>query len=158
MEKQLEDLKEFLGSNRVKYKLFEHGPIRTAEQASAVRGVPLSQGVKSLVFKIQKEDYDDIVLVLVRGDKKADNEKVARILNAKNAKLASHEEVFEKTSCEVGSVHPFGNLFGLDVYMDRGILENEEVSFSAGTHNHSISMKTKDFVNLIKPNVDDLAK
>ncbi|MCX6815718.1 MAG: YbaK/EbsC family protein [Candidatus Aenigmarchaeota archaeon] len=158
MEKELKALKKFLDDSKVHYEIGEHGHIRTAEQASVVRGVPLSQGVKSLIFKIHKQDYDDMVLILVRGDKRADNEKLVILLGAKNVQLASHEEVFQKTNCEVGSVHPFGNLHGLQVYMDKTILENEKVSFSAGTHNHSISMKTADFVKLIKPKIEDIAK
>lgn len=158
MEKELRTLIDFLDEQKAKYKIFEHGHIRTAEQASLVRNVPMSQGVKSLIFKAHKESGDEFVLVLVRGDKRVDNEKLSKLLNAKNTKLASHDEVKEKTGCEVGSVHPFGNLYGIDVYMDRTILENDDVSFSAGTHNHSITMKAKDLVALVKPRVEDLAK
>jgi len=157
MQKEFNGLKEFLDSHKAVYSVHEHEKIVTAEQASAVRNVPLHQGVKSLVFEVSG-DHKDFVMVLVRGDKKADSKKLASLLNAKNVRLADHKEVAERTGCEVGSVHPFGNLFGLTVYMDKTILENHEVSFSAGTHNHSMTMKTKDFVGLIKPKIEDIAK
>lgn len=158
MEKEYKDLVSFLEKNGVKYQSSEHGHVRTSEQAAAVRSVPLQSGVKALVFKVQKEKHSELAMVLVRGDHKVDNGKLCSLLNARNAKLASPEEVLEKTGCEVGSVHPFGNLFGLPVYMDKLVMENKEVNFSAGMHTKSVNMKAEDMVKLIRPAIADIAK
>lgn len=94
----------------------------------------------------------------MRGDHKADSGKLRKILGAKDIRLASPEDVLRITNCEVGSVHPFGLLFSLGVYMDSAIQEIDEVNFSAGTHVNSIRMKRVDMVNLIKPKIADVAK
>ena len=41
-----------LTAREVPFEEIEHGEVRTAEEAAAARGLPLEQGAKSLVFKI----------------------------------------------------------------------------------------------------------
>ncbi|MEM3410200.1 MAG: YbaK/EbsC family protein, partial [Nitrososphaerota archaeon] len=76
----------------------------------------------------------------------------------KKLKLATPIEVLEKTGCEIGSVHPFGNLYNLQTYLDRSVLENTWVNFNAGLHTVSIHMKTEDLVRLVKPVIADFSK
>ncbi len=158
MEKKFKELKNFLDMHNIVYKAYEHEPVHTSEEASRIRGVELRTGVKALVFEVKKDKTRRLVMVLVSGDKKVDNKKLIDILDAENVKLASPQAVLEETSCEIGSVHPFGNLFGLEVYMDKRIMENKEVNFSAGLHTKSITMRAEDIVRLIKPEIIDIAK
>ena len=95
-------------------------------------------------------------IVLVPGDKRIGFKKVEE--KTGKAKLASPEEVFRITGCEVGSVHPFGNLFGLKVLMDRRVLDNETVNFNAGLHEVSINMSPKDMIKIIVPDIGDFSK
>lgn len=155
MEKEFLALKKFLDSHSLDYSESTHEVVHTSEQAAAIRGVALRSGVKAIVFKISSGTF---VMALVRGDHRVDAKKLASLLNVKNAKLASPGEVLEITGCEIGSVHPFGNLFGLDVYMDKSILENGEANFSAGLHTKSIVMSRQDMVRLINPAIADIAK
>lgn len=158
MRQEFDGLVNFLDENKVRYSVSEHAAVHTSEEAAAIRSVELRTGVKALVFVAQKEDYNDLVLVLVRADRKADTKKLCALLSARNAKLASPEEVLKKTGCEIGSVHPFGNIFGLPVVMGSSILDNDAVNFSAGMHTKSISMRRDDLVRLIKPQVADIEK
>ncbi len=158
MEKEFGEIEEFLDGHKVKYEIIEHEPVYTSEEAARIRGFDLKSGIKSLIFKITKKDRHDFVLILVSGDKKVDNKKLAKILSADNVKLADPQEVFEKTGCEIGSCHPFGNLVGLEIYMDRSILNNETIAFNAGLHTITITMKPHDLVKLIKPKIEDIAK
>ena len=45
---------------------------------------------------------------------------------------------------------PFGNLWGLGVYIAESIANSDEIAFSAGSHNEIIKMKYKDFDQLEK--------
>ena len=158
MEKEFSEIKDFLDKHKVKYKIIEHEPVYTSEQAASVRGFDIKSGVKSLVFKITKDNHNDFVLVLVSGDKKADSKKLTKILNADNIKLAEPHEVLQRMGCEIGSCHPFGNLSGLQVYMDKRILENDIVAFNAGLHTITITMSPHELVKLVKPVIEDFAK
>ena len=55
--------------------------------------------------------------------------------------------------CETGAMPPFGNLYGMDVYVAPGLAEDEWISFNAGTHTELIKMSYKDFERLVKPKV-----
>ena len=46
---------------------------------------------------------------------------------------------------------PFGNLYGLPVYLDRDLAECETIMFQAGTHQDAISMRSADFIRLVRP-------
>lgn len=156
MEAEFFAIKNFLDSRRVSYEVFEHGPVYTSEQAARVRGEPLSSGVKSLVFKAE----DDFILALVPGDKKADFAKLRSISGKKNIRLATPEEVLKVCNCEIGSVHPFGNLMGsgIKTCMDRSILQNTRVNFNVGLHTMTVRMSPQDLKEIIKPEVVDLVK
>jgi len=133
----------------------EHAPVYTSEEAARVRGVELKTGVKALVLKTESDNY---VMGLVAADRKIDFKKLAKIVGAKKVELASSEKVLKLTGCEVGSVHPFGNLFDLPTYMDGSVLENQMVNFNAGLHTVSIHMKAEDLVKVVKPLVTDFSK
>ena len=149
---QTEQITELLNNAHVKYKVMMHKPVYTSEEAAGVRKLPLKVGVKSLIFKI---NLDEFKLVLVRGDKKADVGKLKLIVNSKNIRLASPEEVLRISGCEIGSVHPFGMLMGLEIIMDKSILENENVDFNIGQHTHSAEMKALDLVKILKPRIEE---
>lgn len=149
---QTEQILDFLEEKKAKFNLIIHKPIFTAEEGAFVRKVPLRLGVKSLIFKLDKDEFK---LVLVRGDKKADLNKLRKILHVKNIRLASPEEVLRLTGCEIGSVHPFGNLMHLEILMDSSILENELMDFNIGQHTHSCEMKVRDFIGLLNPVVEE---
>lgn len=152
---QLKLIKELLDRNGICYKVSEHEPVYTSEQAAKVRGVELKTGVKALVLKSVEGSF---VVGLVAADRKIDLKKLAKIVKTKKLRLASPREVLKITGCEVGSVHPFGNLHSLSTYLDRSILENDMVNFNAGLHTVSIEMKARDLVKAIRPIIEIFSK
>ena len=55
--------------------------------------------------------------------------------------------------CEVGAEPPFGNLYGMDVYVSELLAHDPEIAFNAGTHTELIRMKYEDYKRLVKPEV-----
>lgn len=152
--REFEDIKKFLDSKEVKYGLLEHKQVKTSEEAASVRNVPLSQGMKSLILIAKEKGF---VLCLVPGNRKIELKALRKILNAKDIRLADHEDVLRITGCEIGSVHPFGNLYKekLEIYMDKNVLNNQIIDFSVGTFVNSIEIKLKDFLKLVKVKVEE---
>ncbi len=52
---------------------------------------------------------------------------------------------------ELGAEPPFGNLFGLPVFVDESLRKDPEIVFNAGTHVEAIRMKYADFEKLVHP-------
>ena len=153
--REFKQVKELLDHSGIAYKVSEHTPVYTSEEAANVRGVELETGVKALVFKTEQGRF---VLGLIAADRKMNVKKLAKIAGIRKLELASPQDVLKATGCEVGSVHPFGNLFGLTTYMDVSVLENNSVNFNAGLHTVSVYMKAKDLVKAIKPVVSEFSK
>ena len=149
---QFKLIKTLLARNGITYQVFEHEPVYTSEQAAQIRGVELKTGVKALVLKTEEGDY---VMGLVAADRRVDLKKLAEIVKTKKLRLASPQEVLKITGCEVGSVHPFGNLHNLPTYLDKSIVENDMVNFNAGLHTVSLSMKREDLIKAIKPTIEE---
>ena len=152
MEPEFEAVKKLLDDNNINYETASHERVYTSEEAAKVRGVPLSTGVKSMIIRTESGFF----LVLVPGDRRIDFDKIKNELG--KATLASADDVFRMTGCEVGSVHPFGNLFGLQIFMDRRVLDNNIVNFNAGLHEVSISMSPRDMASIINPELGDYSK
>jgi len=79
-----------------------------------------------------------------------------RFFQTNHVRLANEEEfkgLFP--DCDIGAMPPFGNLYGLDVYVDRSLAEDEKIIFQAGTHQEAIRMRYQDFTALVGPTVEE---
>lgn len=48
---------------------------------------------------------------------------------------------------------PFGNLYGLPVYVDSTLGENNKITFQAGTHTDTMSLSYEDYLRIVNPTV-----
>ena len=53
--------------------------------------------------------------------------------------------------CEAGAMPPFGNLYGLDVFVEESLSEDEEIAFNAGSHTELIRIPFALFEQLVHP-------
>lgn len=143
-----------LESHHVPYKLTEHEPVRTSEEAARIRGVALKTGAKAMIAR-HKDNY---YLFVLPADKHIDWKRVKAILSVRDIRLATAEEAEQVAHVQMGSVPPFGNLLGLPTYFDEGIFENEVVNFNPGSTTHSIAMKSADLRALVTPVVESFTK
>lgn len=52
---------------------------------------------------------------------------------------------------------PFGNLYGVPVYVDRVLADAEVIVFDAGTHRDTLKVRYADWGRLVQPTVLDFA-
>lgn len=142
------------------FETFEHEPVRTSEEAARIRtGYTLEQGTKALIVRVRGgEKGKRFVMLVVPGDKKFDEEKLKNNIGLSDVRFATEAEVGEMTGGVLpGGVPPFGNLFGLDVYADQGVFDNERIVFNAGDRRYSVAMRSSDYRDLVAPAVADIA-
>ncbi len=118
----------------------EHEAVITSEEAARTRGDQLKQGIKALLFTNETE----WVIVDVPADKKVDQKKVAEVLGWSKGKIrmATAEEVLQKTGCEIGAVPPFEHKDKIQLLVDREVYENEKSAFNIGLRTHSVKIST----------------
>lgn len=143
-----------LGESGLNYKIFDHEPVFTSEEAAKVRGTKLSQGAKALVLFGDKKP----LMIVVPADKRLSFSKAKKLIGIKDLRLASPEEVLTLLGVEIGSVPPFGNLEGLDLYLDETMSVNEEIVFNPGVHIKSITIKYRDYISLANPKLGDFVQ
>jgi Ala-tRNA(Pro) deacylase len=143
----------YLRDNGADFRVMTHEPTRTSEESARVRGTPLEQGAKAMVFQA---DGNPVLLVL-QAHRRIDSRAFKRAFAVKNLRLISPDELRELTGMEVGAVPPFGNLVGLPTYADRRLLDLPQISFNAGSRTTSVNLATSDYRRLADPTVADFA-
>ena len=118
----------------------------TAEDAARAVGCKLGQIVKSLVLECDGSH----VLVLVPGDRRADLNKVAKVVGSTRAKIAGPDQVRAATGFEPGAVAPFPLMRVSRVLVDRQLLVHERVWIGAGSPRHMATLSPGDLVRLSK--------
>ncbi len=126
---------------------------RTAQLAADAVGTALGSIVKSLVFIT---DDDRTILALVAGDQRADDQKVARLVNAATARMANGEEVRRRTSYAIGGVPPVAHAAPLDTLIDETLLRFDKVWAAAGAPNALFDIEMKRLLELTRGRVEDI--
>ncbi len=148
-------LKEFLDQNRVKYVSLRHSTAYTAQEIAASAHVKGRTMAKSVVVKLGGK----LALAVLPAKYHVSLEKLKAASGASSAELATEEEFIKAfPGCETGAMPPFGNLFGLAVYVDETLSRDEEIAFNAGSHTELIQMAYADFARLVVPKVARFAE
>lgn len=143
-------LEDYLREHGVPYSGHHHARAITAQEVAAVEHVPGRMFAKTVMVVAD----DELVMLVLPAPHHVNPERAAEALDADEVRLAG-EDAFERTfpDCEVGAMPPFGNLYGVPVYVDEALTEDEEIVFRAGTHTDTMSVAYADFERLVAPTV-----
>jgi Cys-tRNA(Pro)/Cys-tRNA(Cys) deacylase len=137
----------FLDERGIPYRFFRHpGQVRSLEQAAEERGQRPDQIIRSILFRLSRGGF---VMVLVAGPKQVAWLALRKHLGTSRISMATEAEVLEVTGYPLGAVSPFGTRQPLRVLMDKGILEDDEISVGSGVRYTTVIMKREDFMNAL---------
>ena len=146
----LSKLREFLDSHNVKYLVISHSLAYTAQGVAALAHVKGRELAKTVIVKLD----DELAMAVVPASFHVDLPLLRNAALAKTVLLATESEFKDRfPDCELGSMPPFGNLYGMRVYADETLAHDEEIAFNAGSHRELVRMAWKDFEALAKPKV-----
>ncbi len=147
-------VKNFLDMNSVEYVCIMHSPAFTAQGIAASAHISGKNIAKTIIFK----SNDKMAMVVLTADHRLSIDILKDYLSTDSVKLANEDEFKDSfPDCEIGAMPPFGNLYGMDVYVSKELNEDDEFAFNAGSHSELIQMKYKDFKRLVKPKIADIA-
>lgn len=152
---------KLLEERKVWFETFEHAPVRTSEEAAKIRdGYTIHQGAKAMIIRVKITNTDKkFVMLVIPGDLRFDTAKVKKVLNAKDIRFATEDEVINITNgVQPGGVPPFGNLFELETVADPSLFENEKIIFNAGDKSFSVAMKSEDYKIIVNPQIVDIVQ
>jgi Ala-tRNA(Pro) deacylase len=146
----LKKLKALLDEAKVPYEVYNHALAYTAQEIAAKQHFSGNEMAKVVMLEVD----DRLVMGVVRGNDKINVNEVRDSLGARHVRLASEDEFIARfPECEIGAMPPFGNLFGLKVYVDPALAKDESIYFNAGNHVQTVHMKYKDFAALVQPEI-----
>ena len=143
-------LKTFLNEYGVKYVSIQHSPAYTAAEVAESAHIPGLELAKTVMVWIN----DQMAMAVVPASHRVDFEALAQAASAVEVQLASEEDFKELfPTCDTGAMPPFGNLYGMRVFVERALTEDYEIAFTAGSHAEVIRLSYADYERLVEPEI-----
>ena len=109
---------------------------------------------KELAKVVMVKVGERFVMTVLPSNLRLDLKRLKEVFGTSQVRLATEEEfkgLFP--DCQVGTMPPFGNLYGLEVYVDQALTADEEIVFQAGSYVVAMKLRYQDFANLVHPSV-----
>ena len=139
-----------------------HGPVRSLEEAAAVRGIEPWQVLKTLVVRRGDGDF---LLVLVPGDREISWPKLRALLGVSRLSMPDKDVARDATGYERGTITPFGAAPNpatgepWPVIADALILERPgPVSIGGGAHGVAATLEGEALVAATRAEVADVTE
>lgn len=146
-------IKEYLDENNVRFEVAEHPLAYTATEVAGKQHVPGKQMVKAVIVKSD----DEFIMCVLPAIHLVDFVKLKNALGNDKIKLAEEDEISKLfPEYEIGAEPPFGHLYGLKVYVDSILQDDEEIVFNAGTHTDVIKISFADYKRLANPVIAEI--
>ncbi len=146
----VQKIKQFLDEHKVKYTIISHSAAYTAQEIAESAHIPGRELAKTVVVDID----DKKAMVVQPATSMVNLGRLKKAIGATNVSLAEEKD-FQNLfpDCEVGAMPPFGNLYGMDVYVSESLTLDDEIAFNAGSHTELIRLAYSDFASLVEPKV-----
>jgi Ala-tRNA(Pro) deacylase len=143
-------LKQFLDAEHVRYVSIVHSEAYTAQEVA--QSVHLSG--KALAKTVIVELDGEMAMIVLPADRKIVIQDLRDVTGSDRVRFASEEKFRQRfPDCETGAMPPFGNLYGMEVFVAEALTQRPEIAFNAGSHTEVIKMSYDDFERLVQPNV-----
>jgi len=146
----LQKLRNFLDQEQVNYVTITHSPAYTAQETAEAAHIPGREMAKTVMVKIDGE----MTMVVLPASMKVDFVRLLDATGAQEVELAQEREFRDLfPDCELGTMPPFGNLYGLKTFVAEELTEDEEIGFNAGSATEIIRLAYQDYERLVEPRV-----
>ena len=154
MATMISRLRDYLDERNIHYQTIHHRRDYTAQETAADTATPGSQFAKAVLFKVE----DGFVMAVLPAHYKVSIDKLRAYIGCEKIRLATEDEILEVCpDCAVGAEPPFGNLYGIPVYLCKDMSSQGWITFNAGTHEDVVRMKHDDYVELVRPQIGDFS-
>jgi Ala-tRNA(Pro) deacylase len=143
-----ENLETHLRHRGIPFETQHHGAAFTAQKVAAAEHVPGRMLAKVVMVFAGTE----LTMLVLPSHFQVDLEAAKAALGGRDVRLAREGEFAPSfPDCEPGTMPPFGSLYGIPVYVDETLADNERIVFQAGTHTDAMSVSYRDFTRLVRP-------
>lgn len=163
-------LKKFLDTRKAKYEVIAHKKVYTTYDAAQTQKEDLKCIAKALLVATDR----DLALVILPGNKRFDQNKLKKLINEtrkkeakeagvkpkliKKVKITTEAVIKKNITKKMGALAPFGSLYKLPTYWDKGLDKPKKVLLNAGSFTESIAMTPAQYQKLEEPVVGKFSK
>ena len=141
-------LKRFLEAQKVPYHTIHHSTGSTTQQLAASMHVRGWEVAKATILRADGR----YVMAVLPAPYQVDLEKLRAAVHAELLAMVPENEICSLfPDCETGAMPPFGNLYGMPVYLDERLVEDDSIVFNAGTHTEALRMAFDDYEKCVHP-------
>ncbi|AQZ63333.1 Putative cytoplasmic protein [[Actinomadura] parvosata subsp. kistnae] len=141
----------YLSRNGIAHSVIRHKPAASAEEYHEVVGTRYEQQAKSIFLRVKRDGEKSFAVLVIQAQKRADPQRAAKLLDAREVKLATKEQLETQTGCTFGELAPLGGLYGYPLLFDTDLLAEDEIYFNAGDLSVSVRLSPKDLYELEQP-------
>ena len=127
---------------------------KTALDAANSLNCEVGAIVKSLLIKIE----NDFLLCLVSGDKRCSLNKLKKISEKKNVRMASADEVKSQTGYTIGGVSPVGHINKIQIFIVNSLSRFTDIFAAAGHPNVIFKINYEKLIQITKGDVKDITE
>lgn len=147
-----EKLVKLLNDNGVRYECEEHVETVTAQYTAEATHTKGKEMAKTVVVSLDGEP----AMFIIPSPLLINEDSIRGETGASEVRMVDEGELSDLfPDCEVGAMPPFGNLYGMDVYVHEDLAEDDRIAFNAGSHHEIIRLAYADFESLVNPTVGD---
>lgn len=147
-------MKEFLDKQGIKYVSISHSTAYTAQEIAASAHIRGKELAKTVIVKIDGK----MAMAVLPASYMVGLDLLQKAAGASRVEIAAEHEFKDKfPGCQIGAMPPFGNLYGMEVFVEEDLSQDEEIAFNAGSHTELVKLKYNDFAKLVQPRVLKLA-
>lgn len=143
-------LQSYLEEEKIPYEVIPHRTVYTAQEVAQATHIPGQDVAKTVMVRKGHE----LVMVVLPALAQVDLGRLADEMGEKEVRLAREaefEDIF--SDCDLGAMPPFGNLYGIPVYVDEALTEDETITFNGGSHEEAVKISFRDFDEHVSPRV-----
>lgn len=147
-----DNVKEYLNSMGIQFKIVEHEPAYTTEEAD--KYIEGYDGVRTKTMFICNKKKTNYYMIIMDDSKRLDMNKFKEIVSEKQMKMASEEALNQKLGIKPGMVSPFGLLNNdekdVKIYMDKEIITEEIMTFHPNDNTKTLFITTNDLFKYLE--------
>ena len=144
----MERVRQHLDEQNVKYSILQHSAAYTAQEVAESVHVTGRHFAKCVMVKIDGR----LAQVVLPASDQVDLNRMAHSVGATSVELAKEDEFKDSfPDCELGAMPPFGNLFGVEVFVSPHLTAADRIAFNAGSHTDVMQLSYGDFKRLVDP-------
>ena len=145
-------VKEYLNSMGIQFKIVEHEPAYTTEEAD--KYIEGHDGVRTKTMFICNKKKTNYYMIIMDDSKRLDMNKFKEIVSEEQMKMASEESLKEKLGIKPGMVSPFGlsnnDEKDVKIYMDKEIITEGIMTFHPNDNTKTLFITTNDLFKYLE--------